>query len=360
MCQSSQGTKTPKMVEIPGPPRSRRQAALYHFQLRALPLAQHLTRSRHRHRPATATVLPPPRSCHHHRHRHCHRHCHRHGPTIATHHHPATATVTAMVLPPPRSCHCHPPPSCHCHGPATTTRHRPATATAAHKILQLQPPAKLAWDLQGIPSRGSPAHPEGPTQGTPLGAPQSVPSRVSPQCPTVPIAPTPEIGNKAALSPLSRVSVPRPPERPRLIIPRVSETSLQLKNLFFFFASCAARGRCPPLQPPPRIATSPSPPAGFGPGSLLLSGEGHRQVWVVTHQPPLSVGDTPKQRARASRWLTSSSLRNRPAKLHPMASGIPKNTAAQPPPGTSILCWAPGWHLPPAGRWRGRAETGSI
>lgn len=153
-----------------------------------------------------------------------------HGPatTTAARHGPATATVTRR-------------------GPATTTCHGAANATAASKILQLQPLAQLDWDLWGIPSCGSPAGSEGPTQGTPLpaSAPKSQPSPLLPlqkaqtrqHCP-------------CSVGSLSR-ACPVPSGRPRLIIPRVFETSFQLKSPFFS-SSCAARGHCPPWRPPPR------------------------------------------------------------------------------------------------------------
>lgn len=142
---------------------------VHHFQLRALPLAQHLVGCGHHHSPAIAT-----------------------------------ATVLPQLLTQPHS-----------------SSHRPNRPVTSG----VSPPAGLQ------------PHLEGPTQQTPLCELQSAPSCVSPQIPTIPTAPTLEILNKAALSPLSLVSVPRLSPAigwPWLIIPQVFVTSFQLKSPFFW------------------------------------------------------------------------------------------------------------------------------
>lgn len=101
----------------------------------------------------------------------------------ALHHHQLGALPLAQRLTPSCHCHRHCPRSCHCHRP-------PATV--------LPPPLSLAQS-HGSSHQPSSCHLWG------------VPSCVSPQIPTVPVAPTPAILNKAALSSLSRVSVPRLP-----------------------------------------------------------------------------------------------------------------------------------------------------
>lgn len=68
---------------------------------------------------------------------------------------------------------------------------------------------------------------------------------------------------------------------------------------------------------------------GSGPRSILLGRD--VTLWVVTHEPPLSVGDTPKQTGPIQ------------PELGPTSSGSPKTPDA--PGGISILHRAPGRHF---------------
>lgn len=193
---------------------------------------------------------------------------------------PSSCTTSGELLPPLQSCHCH----CHWH-------HRsPATAT---------------------------------TQETPQCEPQSVPCCVSPQIPAIPTAPTPEILNKAALSPLTRVSVPRLSPAigwPWLIIPQVFVTSFQLKSPFFWCLCC--QRTLSPLQPSqnpkqcPRCCIS----LGFSLRSLLR--EGQHSLWAVTQ-----AGDTPKSKEMGDIQLLMRLL----SQTAPHGLGDPQNHSSSTP-----------------------------
>lgn len=253
MGQSPRGTEAPERVGTPGLSRSRRRAALHHFQLGALPLAQR-----------------PPQCCHHH-----------HRPPWSCHHHCCL----------PWSCHCHrhPPWSCHHHMP---------------------------WCRQCHGCQQNPAAPAtGPTGLGPLGHPLlrvlsrlggthtgDTPSHISPQIPTIPIAPTPESPNKAALSLLSWVSVPRLScavgAAPADNTPSVRDL-ISAEELFFFILLCCQR-TLSPLEPPPAMCLlglgSPPETAGSKAAvakrfqSLRHRGTPHRRV---THLTPWGLAPGP-------------------------------------------------------------------
>lgn len=90
--------------------------------------------------------------------------------------------------------------------------------------------------------------------------------------------------------------------------------------------SCGEEIWAPTAQ---RVPASLCPLWGLAPGPF--SSRGMSQVWVVTHELPLSVGDTPK-------WTGHIQL-----ELGPVSLGSPKTLDT--PGGISILRQAPGWHF---------------